>query len=79
MKEVLQAATMKLRSDVIKAEANLNNLLERPVGIGEHVDLASDVERLFLELLEKKHLLKEAEDYVYPENQNVGSGCTWKG
>lgn len=61
---ILKSVQLKLESQVIQLEFDLNNLLEKHVGIGEHVRLSEDIEKLFLELLEKKHILAECNSYL---------------
>lgn len=50
---------------------NLQNLLANHVGIGEHVDLDVDIERLLKECLELDHLVDQYKSIVKDKSENV--------
>ena len=56
---LLQATKAKVEGEIKIAEANLKILLENPVGIGEHVDLAADVYCLVDTITAKSDMLNK--------------------
>ena len=68
--KMLEAVKAEILGTRAKATANLEVLLSNPVGIGEHVDLVSDVHNLISEIAEADDKLdvldKKIGEYANP-------------
>ena len=68
--KMLEAVKAEILGTRAKATANLEVLLSNPVGIGEHVDLVSDVHNLISEIAEADDKLdvldKKIDEYANP-------------
>jgi len=62
---LLKATRAKVEGEIKIAEANLEVLLENPVGIGEHVDLAADVYCLVDTITAKSDMLNKVDSIIY--------------
>ena len=56
-RNLLEATDSVIESEIKKARANLNILLENPVGIGEHIDLVAEVYKLVDDIAHKEDAL----------------------
>ena len=54
---LLEAVQAEVVSEIKSAEANLDILLKRPVGIGEHIDLVTEVHSLIGKITESEDKL----------------------
>lgn len=64
--KLLKASRLYFEAKLAKAEANLQNYLDNPVGIGEHPDLVEEINKL----IETASEAKEALDYINQELLN---------
>ena len=64
--KLLKASRLYFEAKLAKAEANLQNYLHNPVGIGEHPDLVEEINKLIQTASEAK----EALDYINQELLN---------
>tara|TARA_B100000686_G_C16364910_1_gene749610 strand:+ start:209 stop:490 length:282 start_codon:yes stop_codon:yes gene_type:complete len=72
--KMLEAVKAEILGTRAKATANLEVLLSNPVGIGEHIDLVSDVHSLISEIAEADDKLdvldKKIGEYTSAEKSN---------
>lgn len=73
MKDILKVLSTKWATEVCLIELDLSNLVNNSVGIGEHVELSKDIERLFVQMLEKRHLVDEANQYLKEQDCAVNT------
>ena len=69
---LLVATKAKVEGEIAIAEANLNILLQNPVGIGEHTDLAADVYILVDTITAKSDILSKVNEII---SDNSNGGC----
>ena len=69
---LLKATRAKVEGEIAIAEANLNILLQNPVGIGEHTDLAADVYILVDTITAKSDMLSKVNEII---SNNSNGGC----
>jgi len=61
---LLEATRARLIGEIISAKANLEILLQNPVGIGEHTDLVEDVYSYVDVITAKEDMLDRVEEII---------------
>ena len=69
---LLKATRAKVEGEIAITEANLQVLLQNPVGIGEHIDLAADVYCLVDTITAKSDMLNKINEII---SDNSSGGC----
>ena len=69
---LLEATKAKVESEIKIAEANLSVLLNNPVGIGEHIDLADDVYCLIDRITAKSDMLEKVNEIITEHSRSDG-------